>query len=163
MRVSSSRGGEIYGYTPVLIPEDGSLNFPDRFFDIVFCSSVIEHVTVPKSEIYRIRSGGEFNEIASQHQEMFADEIRRLGKGYYVQTPNRWFLIESHSWLPFVGWLPRPMQIAVINFFNKFWVKKTYPDFLLLEQKGFSSLFPDAEIVPEKSMGMVKSWMAIKK
>ena len=51
--------------------------FRDRAFDIVFSNSVIEHV------------GDEANIQA------FADEIRRVGKGFYVQTPNRDFPIEA--------------------------------------------------------------------
>lgn len=30
------------------------------------------------------------------HQKEFADEIRRLGKAYYVQVPYRGFPIETH-------------------------------------------------------------------
>ena len=40
------------GFHTVLLPESGRLPFEDHEFDIVFCSSVIEHVTVPKSDIY---------------------------------------------------------------------------------------------------------------
>lgn len=158
-----SEGGDSYGFTPVLIAEDGTLPFEVGYFDIVFCSSVIEHVTVSKQSVYNIRSSCEFRNKAYRHQQIFASEIRRLGKCYFVQTPNRWFLFESHTWLPFVRWLPRKLQIAIIRISNKFWSKTTSPDFNLLNRSEFSTLFPDAEIVPEKSLGMVKSWMAIKK
>ncbi len=157
------RGARDYGFTPLEISEEGPLPFDDMYFDIVHCSSVIEHVTVPKQTTLSIKSGCEFKRLAYHHQKMFANEIRRVGKGFFVQTPNRWFLFESHTWLPFVGWFPRRVLMATINISNKLWIKKTCPDFLLLDKREFSELFPDAEIIPERSLGMVKSWMAIKK
>lgn len=160
---SIDRGATKYGFTPVEISENGVLPFDDAYFDIVYCSSVIEHVSVPKADLYKFKSGSKFAKLSRHHQKMFANEIRRVGKSYFVQTPNRWFLFESHTWLPFVGWFPRRVQIATIDLFNKFWIKKTCPDFCLLDKQAFSTLFPDAEIKPEISLGMVKSWMAIKR
>ncbi len=46
-----NEGNKLYGFNPVLISESENLPFPDKFFDIVYCSSVIEHTTVPKSDI----------------------------------------------------------------------------------------------------------------
>ena len=40
------KGGREFGFVPVVIDESEQLDFEDRFFDIVYCSSVIEHVTV---------------------------------------------------------------------------------------------------------------------
>ncbi|HVL75630.1 MAG TPA: class I SAM-dependent methyltransferase [Noviherbaspirillum sp.] len=150
-----------YGYVPVLIGESGRLPFPDQFFDIVYCSSVIEHVTVPKEQTWTLYSGKAFRSEALKRQKEFAAEIRRLGKQYYVQTPYRHFPIESHSWLPFVGWLPRPVLIPVLHATNTFWVKKTEPDWYLLDKREMSELFPEARLVDEKSFGFTKSMMAI--
>ncbi|WP_255695553.1 methyltransferase domain-containing protein [Rhodohalobacter sp. 614A] len=44
--------------------------FEDKSFDVVFSNSVIEHV-------------GSF-----ENQRRFADEVRRVGKAYWVQTPD---------------------------------------------------------------------------
>lgn len=156
-------GKRRYGFVPVTIPESGALPFEDGFFDIVYCSSVIEHVTVSKVETWSITSTAEFRGRALARQREFAQEIRRLGKCYYVQTPNKWFPIESHTWLPLVGFLPRPLQIRVIGVSNRYWVKRTTPDWYLLTAREMRELFPDAEIRAERMFGFTKSIMAIKK
>ncbi len=150
-----------HGFTPVLIPEDGVLPFPDGFFDVVFCSSVLEHVTVPKSQIWDIRSGKIFRSISMVHQAKFASEIRRLGKAYYVQLPYRWFPVETHSWLPFLAQLPRGLQILTIKLANRFWIKQTIPDFYLPSVTEMRHYFPGAKMVWEKQLGLKKSLIAI--
>lgn len=156
------KGAKSYGFVPVLISESEQLPFEDGFFDIVYCSSVIEHVTVPKEQVWSLYSGKEFKDRSLKRQKAFAKEIQRLGKQYFVQTPYKHFPVESHSWLPFLSWLPRRMLIPVLKITNSFWVKKTSPDWYLLNQKEMSRLFQDANIYFEKSLGLKKSIMAIK-
>ncbi|MCB0634875.1 MAG: hypothetical protein KDD15_34320, partial [Lewinella sp.] len=80
-----------------------------------------------------------------------------------VQTPNKYFIIESHSWLPgFIAWIPRSMQIRLIRFFNKFWAKETAPDWHLLTYRQMQQLFPDATIYRERRFGFTKSLIAVK-
>lgn len=94
-------GKKKFGFnTLLLIDEDGRIPVPDKFFDIVHCSSTIEHATVNKNEVEKYKSNHEFSRIAFEHQRRFANEIRRVGKKYFVQTPNKYFIIESHTWLP---------------------------------------------------------------
>ena len=81
---------------------------------------------------------------------------------FFVQTPCRSFPIESHTQLPFVGWLPRPALIRVLRVSNKFWIKRTSPDWHLLGTREMAQLFPGAEIVCERFAGLTKSIMAIK-
>ena len=156
-------GQRQFGFVPVVIPESGKLPFADGFFDIVYCSSVIEHVTVPKNEVWTSRSGRSFRRRAEESQEAFAREIRRLGKTYFVQTPNKWFPIESHTWLPFIGFAPRAAQLATIAVSNRFWIKRTSPDWHLLTAREMRTLFPDAEIRRELFLGLTKSIMAIRR
>lgn len=155
-------GEERFGYQPVVIDQSGPLPFDDGFFDIVYCSSVIEHVTVPKDEVWRLKSGREFRRRARKNQHAFADEIRRLGRQYYVQTPYRYFFLESHSWLPFVGWLPRRLQVPLLRLASKIWIKSTAPDWYLLDRQEMRGLFPEARIETERSFCMTKSLMAIR-
>lgn len=155
-------GREKFGYQTVLLDESGRLPVADNEFDIVYCSSVIEHVTVPKSEIWEIADENEFRRAAWANQKRFAAEICRVGKSFFVQTPNRGFLIESHSWLPLAGFLPRRLLLQVLRVSNKFWIKGAPPDFNLLDASQMAELFPEAEIVLEKKFGLVKSVMAMK-
>jgi hypothetical protein len=161
-KVALERGAREYGYQPVLVGEDGRLPFPDGYFDIVYCSSVIEHVTLPKSEIWSTRSGKVFRERSLTHQRAFAREIQRVGRQFFVQTPYRWFVLEAHSWLPFVGWLPREMVVPILKHSRKFWLKWTAPDWHLLNKRQLASMFEGAEIRDEKWMGLTKSIMAVK-
>lgn len=155
---------ERFGYNTQLIDESGKLPFNDEEFDVVFCNSVIEHVTLKKDDIWNFQSTKRFREQSLKRQKEFADEIRRIGKGYFVQTPYRYFLIETHTWLPnFIIFLPRKLQIVTIKFFNKFWPKKTQPDWNLLSKKDMKDLFPDANLYYEKFLGLPKSLIAVKR
>jgi SAM-dependent methyltransferase len=156
------RGRQQYGYVPVLIGQNGKLPFPDGYFDIIYCSSVIEHVTVPKSEVWALRSGKEFRERSLAHQGEFAREIQRVGRQFFVQTPYRWFVMESHSWLPFAGWLPRRALLPVLKSARALSLTRTNPDWYLLGKREFATLFEDAEIRDEKWLGLTKSIMAVK-
>lgn len=155
-------GQERFGFQPVVIPETGQLPFPDQFFDVVFCSSVIEHVTVAKEEVWQLASGRAFKRRALARQTEFAQEVARLGKGYYVQTPYKWFLLESHTLLPFAGYLPRRILIPIMRLSNKIWIKNTSPDWYLLNKREMASMFPDASIISERLLGGTKSIMAVR-
>jgi len=57
-------------------------------FDLAFSNSAIEHVGT------------------RERQQEFANEMMRLGRRVYCQTPNRWFPVETHYLALFVHWLP---------------------------------------------------------
>jgi SAM-dependent methyltransferase len=158
------RAAETYGFGGLQL--DGGETFPvaDGQYDIVFCSSVIEHVTGPKEIAYHTEDGRQFGASARTAQTNFAAEIRRISKRYFVQTPYKYFPIEQHSFLPFfVVLLPRRWQVRLMRFlYAHRWIKPVYPDFRLLTIKDMRTLFPDAEIVLERYCGLVKSIIAIK-
>jgi len=150
-----------YGFQTILLQEGTPLPFEDHSFDIVFCSSVIEHVTIPKEELYTCKSGREFARRAWKNQQWFANEIRRLGQRYFVQTPHRYFILESHTWLPMpVALLPRPVLLKLIPLLNRYWIKQTQPDWHLLTPRLMRQLFPDGQIVIERWCGLPKSIIA---
>src|ERR1035438_208835 len=76
------------------------LPFRDGSFDIVFSNSVIEHIAT------------------EQDQRRFADEVRRTGRAYWVQTPDRRFPIEPHLVTPFIHWLPKRARASIARRFT---------------------------------------------
>lgn len=155
------KGNKKYGFTPVVIDESGTIPFPDKFFDIVYCSSVIEHVTIPKDKVWSLYSDKKFEIKSRKRQKEFAKEIQRLGKQYFVQTPYKFFPIESHTWLPFIAFFPRWLLVPILRFTNLLWVKKTSPDWYLLNKEDMSQLFEEAKIIEEKVFAITKSIMAV--
>jgi hypothetical protein len=155
------------GFETVLLAETGALPFEQDAFDIVFCSSVIEHATGAKPDILACRNGRQFRREAWQHQTRLADEIRRVSRRYFVQTPNRWFPIEAHTWLPGVQFLPRRALMGFLPLLDRSpWPWKMRPDIALLSARDMQNLFPDAVIVRERSaaltLGLTKSLIAVK-
>ena len=150
------------GYNTIQLDGAKIMPFRDKEFDLVFCNSVIEHVTIPKNEVWNLESSSEFKEKSLVIQKHFASEINRIAKFYFVQTPNKYFIIEHHSWLPLVQFIPRENLIKFLRFTNKFWVKKTAPDWNLLNAVELQDLFPNAKILKEKFIFMNKSIIAYK-
>jgi SAM-dependent methyltransferase len=66
--------------------------YPDKHFDVIFSNSVLGHV-------------GGFD-----RQKQMANEIRRVGRRYFVQTPNQDFPVDWRTLLPFFHWLPPQTQ-----------------------------------------------------
>jgi SAM-dependent methyltransferase len=154
---------ETYGFQTLHVDGGQKFAVADSTYDIVFCSSVIEHVTGPKEIVYDLEDAGQFAASAQAAQANFAAELRRIAKRYFVQTPYKYFPVESHSFLPFfVVLLPRRWQVRLMRFLAHRWIKPVYPDFRLLTVKEMRALFPDAEIVLERYCGFIKSIIAIK-
>jgi len=127
--------------------------FKDKEFDIAFSNSVIEHV-------------GTY-----EQQRQMAEEVRRVGKRYFVQTPNRYFPIEPHVLLPFFQFLPFGLKVFLLAHFKSPWGWKIssrleavqyVSEIRLLTEKELRSLFPDAKIYKEKFLGLTKSFIAYK-
>lgn len=134
-----------------------ALPFRDHSVDVVFSNSVIEHVG------------------SQERQQQFAAEVRRVGRSYWVQTPNRWFPVEAHLLMPFVHWLPRRWQAAMVRRFSiwelvehpsedrrTFYIEHYLQDVRLLDAGALARLFPDAEIRRERFLGWTKSLIAVK-
>jgi hypothetical protein len=129
------------------------LEFADRSFDIAFSNSVIEHVG------------------PLEVQRAFAEELRRVGRQVWVQTPARSFFFEPHLLAPFIHFLPLSWQRRLVRNFS-LWGWLTRPSqasvdgmlggLRLLDYATFRSLFPDCEIRRERFMGFTKAFVAVR-
>ena len=120
-------------------------------FDIVFSNSVIEHV-------------GDWNQ-----QWKMANEVRRIGKRFFVQTPNRYFPIEPHFLVPGFQFLPVAVRIAMVRRWKLGWwpripdkeeARKEVESIRLLTKSEMRKLFPEARIGVERFFGLPKSFFA---
>lgn len=126
--------------------------YRDASFDVVFSNSVIEHL------------GPDFAD-----QKRMADEIRRVGKRYFVQTPNRYFPLEPHFLTPGFQFYPLDLRIWLVSNFNVGWYQRI-PDkakarrevesISLLSSRDVRRLFPEGRIYAEKFAGLTKSFVA---
>jgi SAM-dependent methyltransferase len=131
----------------------GMPQFHDKQFDIVFSNSVIEHV-------------GD-----NERVQLMADEIRRVGRNYYIQTPNRYFPIEPHFVFPMFQFLPISLRTTLLHNFPLGWYPRAsnrkhaeavVRSVHLLSKREMKALFPDAVTVDERLCGMTKSIQACK-
>ena len=127
--------------------------FTDKSVDVVFSNSVIEHL-------------GTY-----ENQKHMANEVRRVGKRYFIQTPNFFFPIEPHFIFPFFHWLPRSARLMLIGRFSLGYIgrkqsreqaMRTLGEFRLLKKNEVKALFPDASIYSERVFGLTKSYIAVK-
>lgn len=129
-----------------------ALPFADGSFDIVFSNSVIEHV-------------GD-----AAQQEAFARETMRVGKRFFLQTPNAGFPVEQHLFMPLLHWLPKGLQRAIVERFTVWeWIARPRPDqrafylnhylteVRLLRGEQLQRLFPGGELHKERVLGLTKS------
>jgi hypothetical protein len=124
--------------------------FGDCEFDFVFSNSVIEHV-------------GKRDE-----QRRFADEIKRVGRGYFVQTPDKRFPVEPHMLVPFIHWLPERIRTRIDPAFTIGGLLKRLTDkdrqelraIKLLGPGDMRVMFPEARIIVERFCLLPKSIIA---
>jgi len=113
------------------------LPFDENEFDLVYCSSVIEHV-------------------APVRREAFAAELRRVGRGWFVQTPAFSFPVEPHALLPFAHWLPVSLR-------KRYWrlgAAGAWEEISLLRRGELERLFGPA--LGERAGPLVKSWVCVR-
>jgi SAM-dependent methyltransferase len=133
------------------------LPFRDGAFDIVFSNSVIEHLRTP------------------ERQARFAREVARVGRGFWIQTPNRWFPLEQHLLTPLIHWLPKRWQRALaprVSLSNalqsvtperqKYHILHFINDIRLIEPCEMNRLFPGARLIRERFCGLAKSLIAVR-
>ena len=133
-----------------IVGDGCATGLPDQAFDIVFSNSVIEHV-------------GDI-----QRQRQFAKECMRCGRSYFIQTPNKWFPVDPHTFMLFAHWLPQKIFKKLLPLSPRFVFFKTdtgdmedFANMRLLSKGDLRELFPGAEIIEEKFLGITKSLIAV--
>jgi SAM-dependent methyltransferase len=123
-----------------IVADGMRLPFADDAFDVVFSNSVIEHVP---------------------DHAAFASELRRVGRRYFVQTPNKAFPLEPHVMTPLVNYLPKKRQRQINRNFTVWgWLtrpEQSYVDWFvedtnLLGRREMEGLFPRSSIASGRSI-----------
>lgn len=124
--------------------------FADQSFDVVFSNSVIEHV-------------GTLDD-----QRHMAQEVQRIGKRYFVQTPNRFFPIEPHFLFPFFQFLPMGVRVFLVSHvalgarsqrLDATAARARVSEIRLMTLRELRTLFPGAAIYRERVFGLTKSFI----
>jgi ubiquinone/menaquinone biosynthesis C-methylase UbiE len=127
--------------------------YADNSFDIVYSNSVIEHLYTKENQI------------------KMANEVQRVGKNYFVQTPNMNFPLEPHFVFPMFQFLPRGVRINLIQNFTLGHIERRKEraqaediinEIQLLRISEMKELFPKGDIYEEKFMGLTKSIVSYK-
>ena len=80
--------------------------FQDNEFDMCFSNSVIEHVG------------------SAADQMSMAREVRRVAKGYFIQTPNAYFPLEPHFLIPGWQFASVALRARLLQLRNWGWVER---------------------------------------
>lgn len=124
--------------------------FEDKSFDVVFSNSVIEHV------------------FTYENQVKMANEIRRIGRRYFVQTPNRYFPMEPHFLRIYWQFIPVPIRVRMLMQGDVGFIKKCetreqalreIQEIRLMTRREFQRCFPEGTLLDEKFKFLTKSFM----
>ena len=116
----------------------------DGAFDWVFSNSLIEHL-------------GDDERVAR-----FAAEVRRVGRGYWVQTPAAWFPVEAHTGIPAYWALPPRLRSALARRIDVRRAGQPWAcpvaETRCIGRRHLRQLFPDGRLHVEWLAGWPKSW-----
>lgn len=122
--------------------------FADGSFDISFSNSLIEHLHTKENQI------------------KMAKEAMRVGKCFFIQTPNRYFPIEPHFKFPLFQFLPEFIKIFLqtqthlINGvkYERAYAKNIVNEIRLLTRHEMKEFFPKSNLYTERFIGIPKSY-----
>jgi hypothetical protein len=131
----------------VVLYDGKHLPVGDGAFDLLVCNSVMEHVP-PAQRV------------------ALAGEMRRVARRVFCQTPAYEFPIEPHFIAPFIHWLPRWIGFhfakispwRLLSHPSAATLRSYWWDTQLLTEQEVRDIFPQAEILTERVLGLVKSY-----
>lgn len=124
--------------------------FNDGEYDLIYSNSLFEHIN------------------NSDEQKKLAEEIKRIGKHYFIQTPNYYFPLEPHFLFPFFQFLPDSLKQKLIMSYDLGWYKKQNDEkkakeladsVRLLKKSELKEMFPGCKIYYEKYFLLNKSFI----
>jgi SAM-dependent methyltransferase len=109
------------------------LPFEDQSFDVVFSNAVLEHVG------------------SREEQAALLRELLRVGKAFFVTTPNRWFPVEHHTGVPLLHFLPASLFREIIRHTKyRYWATESHLNILTAGE--LKQLFPSQAKVTVKTL-----------
>jgi hypothetical protein len=139
----------LYPQVDARVGDARQMPWEDKYFDIVYSNAVIEH------------AGG------FEDQRALANEIMRVGKRWFVTTPNRWYPFEFHLRLPFVSWLPWSGYVWVGRLVRYSHVQQKYvfgasaEGTRLLSASELKRCFPGSRVIKQRVTFMAETLIAI--
>lgn len=125
-------------------------NFKDKEFDLVFSNATLNLV-------------GSY-----ENQQQMASEIRRVGKQFVVQIPNRYFPLDWRTLMPFFHLIPSKYQAFCFMHF-KVGTYERVKDFSKaielatrvrdVTKREVNCLFPNSKLIEERVLGFTKSFI----
>jgi hypothetical protein len=131
---------------PLVLASGTDLPFKDNAFQTVFSNAVIEHV----------------GRWAAQTR--FASEVGRVGRSYFVCTPNKLFPFEFHYGLPAYQFVPRPVQRFLARHcrLGLWYDRERWEDIRLLTRRQLAGLFPGGKVFGLRVTFMSETLIAVK-
>lgn len=121
--------------------------FKNKQFEFVHTSAVIEHVGNRKNQLE------------------FLKELNRIGESGVATTPNRWFPLEFHTFMPFIHWLPTDIYRKLFNALGfKYYSSEAnlnLLDFNALNNLAAKAGFKRYKIVKNRILGITSNFLLI--
>ena len=118
-----------YEKASLLQADAACIPLKDDAVDYVLSNALLEHIPGPL-------------------RRSFAREVNRVArKGYFISTPNFWFPLEPHYYMPFFQFLPERLKKWTTKRVRIGWIdEKTYEPISLATTRELRRLFPQAHI-----------------
>jgi hypothetical protein len=100
-----------------------SVPFPDGYFEAGLCNAVVEHAG------------------SRDEQAALVREVCRVCRNVMFTTPNKWFPIELHTFVPFIHWLPDRVYRILLTSMGLGYFADVH-NLNLLDSASFLELFP---------------------
>lgn len=100
-----------------------AIPLPTGYFDYGICNAVVEHAG------------------PARQQAALVAEVCRVCRCVLFTTPNKWFPMELHTWVPMLHWLPERQYRAVLRRLGLDYFAEV-ENLNLLDAASFLALFP---------------------